>query len=329
MTYAAITGWGRYAPEKVITNQELERTVETSDEWIQSRTGIQRRHVVAPGQATSDLAAAAARIALERAGVAPEELDLVVVATTSPDLLLPSTGALLQTKLGAVNAGAMDMNAACCGFLYALSAVTAMIKGGGLRKVLLCGAETISPFLDWQDRNTCVLFGDAAGAVVLEATDKPRGLHAYKLGALPGTAEMLWIKAGATLNPPTPERLAAKEHFIQMNGAEVFKHAVRSMVECSLDVLGQVGKTVADVDLMIPHQANLRIIEATAKRLEVPMEQVFVNIQEYGNTSAATIPVAIAEAAEAGRLKDGDDVLFAAFGGGLTMAAGFLTWGGK
>ena len=326
--YAAITGWGHYAPERVIPNTELEATVKTSDEWIQSRTGIQRRHVVAPGQATADMAGRAARIALERAGVTPEELDLIVVATTSPDFLLPSTAAVVQTQLGAVNAGAMDMNAACCGFLYALSAVTAMIKGGGVQRVLLCGAETISPYLNWQDRNTCVIFGDAGGAVVLEATTKPHGLHAYKLGAIPDTAELLWIKAGATRYPLDHERLECGEHFIQMNGAEVFKHAVRAMVESSLDVLSQVDKTPADVQLIVPHQANLRIIEATAKRLEVPMEQVVTTIQEYGNTSAASIPVALSEAAEAGRLNQGDCVLFTAFGGGLTWAAGVLTWGG-
>lgn len=327
MPYAAITGWGHYAPEHVMTNHDLERIVATSDEWIQTRTGIQRRHIVAEGQATSDLAARAARVALERAGLTPADLDLIVVATTTPDLLLPCTAALVQTKLGAVNAGTVDMNAACCGFLYALSAVTAMIKGGGVKRVLLCGAETISPYLNWEDRGTCVIFGDAGGAVVLEATEAPRGLQSYKLGAIPDTAEMLWVKAGATLYPTTHERLDNKEHLLQMNGAEVFKHAVRAMVESSLHVLQEIGKTPADVSLMIPHQANLRIIEAAAKRLDVPMDRVFVNIQEYGNTSAATLPVAISEAAEAGRLRDGDTVLFAAFGGGLTWAAGTLIWG--
>lgn len=326
---AAITGWGRYAPERVLTNEELEQIVDTNAEWIQSRTGIQRRHIVAEGQATSDMATRAARIALAKAGVQPEELDLIVVATTSPDLLLPSTAALVQTKLGAINAGVMDMNAACCGFLYALSAVTAMIRGGGVRKVLLCGAETISPFLNWQDRNTCVIFGDAGGAVILEATEQERGLQAYKLGAIPDTAELLWIKAGATLYPATHERLDQSEQYIQMNGAEVFKYAVRAMVESSVHVLQQVGKTPADVQLVVPHQANLRIIEAVAKRLNVPMEQVFVNIQEYGNTSAATLPVAIAEAADAGRMQPGDTILLTAFGGGLTWASGVLVWGGK
>jgi 3-oxoacyl-[acyl-carrier-protein] synthase-3 len=325
--YAAITGWGHYAPEKVLTNSDLEKIVATSDEWIQSRTGIKRRHIAAPGQATSDMASRAALIALEQAGLTSKDIDLIVVATTTPDLLLPSTAALVQSKLDAPQAGAMDLNAACCGFMYALSAVSAMVRGGGVRRVLLCGAETISSYLNWEDRNTCVLFGDAAGAVIVEASDAPRGLQSYKLGAIPNTAEMLWVKAGATLNPMSHERLADKEHLLQMNGAEVFKHAVRAMVDGSLNVLGQVGKTPADVDLMIPHQANLRIIEATAKRLEVPMEQVFVNIHEYGNTSAATIPVAISEAAQAGRLHDGDTVLFAAFGGGLTWAAGVLTWG--
>lgn len=325
--YAAITGWGHYAPEKVLTNTELEQIVATSDEWIQTRTGIQRRHIAAEGQATSDLATRAAQMALEQAKLTPQDIDLIVVATTTPDLLLPSTAALVQTRLHAPQAGAMDMNAACCGFMYALSAVSAMVRGGGVRRVLLCGAETISPYLNWEDRGTCVLFGDAAGAVVVEASEQPRGLQSYKLGAIPNTAEMLWIKAGATRFPLTHERLDNKEQLLQMNGAEVFKHAVRSMVEASLNVLEQVGKTPADVDLMIPHQANLRIIEATAKRLEVPMDQVFVNINEYGNTSAATIPVAISEAACAGRLHDGDTVLFAAFGGGLTWAAGVLTWG--
>ncbi|MBA3469772.1 MAG: ketoacyl-ACP synthase III [Herpetosiphonaceae bacterium] len=325
--YAAITGWGHYAPEKVLTNADLEQIVETSDEWIQSRTGIKRRHIAAPGQATADMATRAGLLALEEAGLTAKDIDLIVVATTTPDLLLPSTAALVQSKLDAPQAGAFDMNAACCGFMYALSAVSAMVRGGGVRRVLLCGAETISSYLNWEDRNTCVLFGDAAGAVIVEASDQPRGLQSYKLGAIPNTAEMLWVKAGATLRPMNQERLDNKEQLLQMNGAEVFKHAVRSMVDGSLNVLGQVGKTPADVDLMIPHQANLRIIEATAKRLEVPMEQVFVNIHEYGNTSAATIPVAISEAARAGRLHDGDTVLFAAFGGGLTWAAGVLTWG--
>ncbi len=329
MPYAAITGWGHYAPERVIPNTELEQMVETNDEWIRTRTGIQRRHVVAPGQATSDLATRAATVALERAGLQAADLDLVIVATTSPDLLLPSTAALVQTKLGAHNAGAMDMNAACCGFMYALSAASAMIKGGGVQRILLCGAETISPYINWQDRNTCILFGDAAGAVVLEASDKPHGLHAYRLGAIPNTAEMLWIKAGATLNPITHASLDRHENCIQMNGSEVFKHAVRAMVDASLDVLKQVDCNPADIDLLIPHQANLRIIEAVAKRLELPLERTVINIQEYGNTSAASIPLALAEAADAGRLHTGDKVLLAAFGGGLTWAAGFLTWGGR
>jgi 3-oxoacyl-[acyl-carrier-protein] synthase-3 len=327
MPYAAITGWGHYAPEHVMTNHDLEKIVATSDEWIQTRTGIQRRHIVAEGQATSDMAARAGRIALERAGLAAADLDLIVVATTTPDMIVPCTAALVQTRLGAVNAGTLDMNAACCGFLYALSAVTAMIRGGGVRRVLLCGAETISPYLNWEDRGTCVIFGDAAGAVVLEASEERRGLQSYKLGAIPDTAEMLWVKAGSTLYPATHERLDNKENTLKMNGAEVYKYAVRAMVDSSLHVLKEIGLTTADVDLMIPHQANLRIIEAAARRLEVPMEQVFVNIQEYGNTSAATLPVAISEAAEAGRLHDGDTVLFAAFGGGLTWAAGTLIWG--
>lgn len=327
--YAAITGWGHYAPEKVLTNHDLEQIVDTNDEWIRTRTGIERRHIAAEGQATSDFCVEAAKQALDRAGLKPEDLDLIVVATTSPDLLLPVTAALVQTKLNAVNAGVMDMNAACCGFLSALSAVNAMIKEGGVQRVLLCGAETISPFLNWKDRNTCVLFGDAGGAVILEATDKQRGLQAYKLGAIPNTAELLWIQNGATLFPMTAERLYQPGQYIQMNGAEVFKHAVRAMVESSHDVLHKMGKTISDVDIMIPHQANLRIIEAAAKRLDVSMDKVFINLQEYGNTSAGTIPVAISEAANAGRLKEGDTVLFAAFGGGLTYAAGLLTWGGK
>ena len=327
MTYAAITGWGHYAPDRVITNHDLEKIVATSDEWIQSRTGIQRRHAVAEGQATSDMAARAARIALDGAGLSPEDLDLIVVATTTPDLLLPCTAALVQTKLGAVNAGTMDMNAACTGFLYALSAVTAMVKCGGVKRVLLCGAETITPYLNWEDRGSCVIFGDAAGAVIIEPTEQQRGLQSYKLGAIPNTAEMLWVKSGATLYPTTHERLDNNEHLLQMNGTEVFKHAVRAMADSSLHVLKEIGKTVSDVDIMIPHQANLRIIEATARRLHVSMDKVFINIQEYGNTSAATLPVAIAEAAIAGRLNDGDLVLLAAFGGGLTWAAGTLIWG--
>ncbi len=326
--YAAIAGWGKYLPQRVLTNADLERMVDTSDEWIRTRTGILERRIAADGESSATMAVQAARQALERAELAPFALDLIIVATATPDYLFPATACLVQDALGAIHAGAFDMEAACSGFLYALVVATQFIRAGSCENVLVVASETLSRITNWQDRNTCVLFGDGAGAVVLRATRRERGLLASTLGAYGAGADLLILPAGGSARPPSPETVNGGQHYIQMKGNEVFRFAVRMMGQASQEVLEKAGLTIDDVALFIPHQANLRIIQAVGERLGIPEERVYVNLPRYGNMSAATIPIALCEAAEEGRLKDGDIVLAAAFGAGLTWAAAALSWGG-
>lgn len=326
MPMVRIVSTGRYLPERVLTNQELESMVDTTDDWIRERTGIRERRIAAEGESTADMGAAAARIAMERAGVEPEDIDMLVLSTATPDRLLPSTACDMQALLGCTNAAAMDVTAACTGFLYALGLVEGLIAMGRADTVLVVASEKMSAITDWTDRNTCVLFGDAAGAVVVQRTDSESGILSQYMRSDGRLGELLWRPAGGADIPIDAKVIDDKSHLLQMEGPETFRHAVRSMTDASEQALTKAGLTGADVDLMVPHQANLRIIQATAKYAGIPMEKVVVNLDRYGNTSSATIPVAIDEAVEAGRLKEGDILLTAAFGAGFTWGSIAMRW---
>ncbi len=323
--YSAITGWGMQVPEKVLTNADLERMVETSDEWITSRTGIKQRHIASPGETASTLSIAAARKALDRAGLSGKDLDLIIVATVCADYPFPSTANLVQHALGA-QCGAFDMQAACSGFLYALSTAHQFIANGSARHALVIGVEVLSRVVDYQDRTTCVLFGDGAGAVILSANDEPGGLLGFTIGSDGARPELLWIPVGGSAEPVTEETLRERRQYVQMQGSEVYKFATRIMGTAMEEALAHAGMTAADMDLFIPHQANLRIIEVAARRLNLPPEKVFVNIANYGNTSAAAIPIALCEAVDQGRVFPGAHLGMVAFGAGLTWAAAVVKW---
>jgi len=323
---ARITGTGSCIPEKVLTNKDLEKIIDTTDEWILTRTGIRERRIAAEGQFTSDLATTAARNALEMAGVAPEEIDLIVLGTISADYPWPSTACIVQENLGAKNASAFDLSAACSGFVYALSMATAQIESGRIKKAVVIGAETLSRIVDWEDRNTCVLFGDAAGAVVLEACDGEQGVLSTHLHSDGSYLNLLYQPGFGTRHMPSAEGLQDRGYFLKMQGNEVFKVAVRMLTEVAQEAVAFNGMTMADVDLFIPHQANIRILEATAKRLGLPDDKVYINVDRFGNTSAATIPVALDEANRAGQIKKDDILLFDAFGGGFTWGAALIRW---
>lgn len=326
MIRARITGTGSYIPEKVLTNADLEKFLDTSDEWIRTRTGITERRVAADHENTSDLATKAAERALEMAGVKAEELDGIVVGTITGDYPWPATACIVQANLGAVNAGAFDVSAACSGFLYALSTASDRIQAGNAKKILVIGAEILTRICDWEDRNTCILFGDGAGAVLLEASEGDHGILSTHLHADGTQLELLYQPGFATRIVPSIEAFERKEHFLKMQGNEVFKVAVRSMADAGKEALAANGMTADDVSLFIPHQANLRILEATAKRLKLTDERTYINVDRFGNTSGATIPIALDEANRAGRIKDGDILLFDAFGGGFTWASALVRW---
>lgn len=326
MIRARITGTGSYVPEKVLTNLDLEKFLDTSDEWIRARTGIAERHVAADDENTSDLATRAAERALEMAGVKPEELDCIVVGTITGDYPWPATACIVQANLGAVNAGAFDVSAACSGFLYALSTASDRIQAGNARKILVIGAEILTRIIDWEDRNSCILFGDGAGAVVLEAAEGDHGVLSTHLHADGKQLKLLYQPGFSTKIVPSAEALQNKDHFLKMQGNEVFKVAVRSLTDAGKEALAANNMTAADVSLFIPHQANLRILEATAKRLDLTDDRTYINVDRFGNTSGATIPIALDEVNRAGRLKEGDILLFNAFGGGFTWASALLRW---
>lgn len=323
--FAAITGVGCALPHRVLTNAQLEKMVDTDDQWIVQRTGIRERRIADENTATSDLSIAAAREALADAGVEPGDLDLIIVATVTPDHAFPATACLVQRGLGAWGAAAFDLEAACTGFIYGLSVADQFIRSGTYQKVLVIGAETLSKITDYTDRNTCVLFGDGAGAAVLEPAEQP-GLMAVELGADGRGADLLVQHAGGSRKPASAATVAAREHFIEMGGREVFKFAVRIMGEASEKVLAAAGRDPGDIGLLIPHQANLRIIESARKRLGIQESKVYVNLDRYGNMSAASIPVALAEASQQGRICAGDTLLLVGFGGGLTWGAALLNW---
>ncbi|TKH43095.1 beta-ketoacyl-ACP synthase III [Paenibacillus sp. FSL R10-2782] len=321
-----VIGTGKYVPEKILTNKDLEAIVETSDEWIVSRTGIQERHIAAPEQATSDLAYEAAIKALASAGMTAQDLDLIIVATVTPDMAFPSTACILQDKLGAKGAAAFDLSAACSGFVYGLATATSFIKTGIYNNALVIGADCLSRITDYTDRNTCVLFGDGAGAVVIGEVPEGRGFQSFDLGAEGAGGGLLKLEAGGSRLPASADTVENKQHYIYMNGREVFKFAVRVMGTATVDVLEKAGLSKDDIDVFVPHQANIRIIQSAMQRLDLPEEKVVINVHKYANTSAASIPLALVEAAEEGRMKEGDRVLMVGFGGGLTWGASVLVW---
>ncbi len=323
-----ILGTGSYAPKQILTNEDLSKMVDTSDEWIRARSGIRERRIAAPDEATSDLAVHAARLALEDAGLPASEIDLVIVATITPDYPMPSTACVVQSKLGIKSSAAcFDVNAACSGFIYALDTACAMISSGRYKKALVIGAEKLSSVVNWKDRGTCLLFGDGAGAAVVGAGHQSgTGLLGTRLGALGDDTELLFIPAGGSRTPASAKSVAAGDHFIKMKGKEVFKLAVRVMEEAARDILEQHGLSANQIGLVIPHQANLRIIDAIAQYLELPVERFFVNVDRYGNTSAASIPIALDEARRVGRIKRGDLTLLVAFGAGLTYGSALIRW---
>lgn len=327
---SSIIGTGSYMPEKVLTNDDLSKIVDTSDEWITTRTGIRERRIAAEDQATSDMAAEAARRALADAGVSPEEVNLIVVATVTPDMFFPSTACFVQKKIGASNAVCFDISAACSGFLYALQVARHFINTGNRTTALVIGAEKLSSLINWQDRNTCVLFGDGAGAVVIrraeEGEDAPGRVLSTVMGSDGNLADLLKVPGGGSACPITAENALSRPNTIHMEGRETFKHAVTRMCQASEQALEMAGLTKEDITLIIPHQANLRIIQAIADRLGLPHDKAFINLDKYGNTSAATIPVALDEANRAGRLKRGDILLLVAFGGGFTWACSVVRW---
>jgi len=325
---AVITGWGCYTPSRVLTNADLERIVDTSDEWITSRTGIKERRIAGDGETTSTMSVRAARAALEKAHMRGQDIQQVIVGTASPDYLFPATACLVQSEIGATRAGAFDVEAACTSFISALAIARAMIVAGMIENALVIGAETLSRLLNWKDRTTCVLFGDGAGAAVLEATNASVGIESTVLHGDGSKGELLMVPAGGSKIPATADTVERGLHFITMAGGEVFKLAVKSMADAAEEAIAEAGLTLDDIDIMIPHQANLRIIEGVGKRLHFPSEKVFVNIQRYGNTSAASIPIAMCEAESTGRLRRGDKVLLVAFGGGFTWGASVLEWFG-
>ncbi|NOX64101.1 MAG: ketoacyl-ACP synthase III [Chloroflexi bacterium] len=327
--YAHITGWGKALPDRVVTNDELAQIVDTSDEWIRTRTGIHQRYVaIDANETTATLGARAARAALEKADLPIGKLDLIICATSSPEHLFPSTASLIQDALGATRAGAFDLSAACSGFVYGLALARGMIASGQADNVLVVGAETLSRIVDWSDRNTCVLFGDGAGAVLLQASATPGGVLSTVLGSDGSGGDLLAVPAGGSKQPATLETVAAGQHFIKMDGRAVFRFATRVMADATREVLGKAGLEVGDVDLVIPHQANERIIRLSMKQLGLPEEKVFINLQYYGNTSTASIPIALCDAIEQERLQPNDNMVMVGFGAGLTWAASAIKWVG-
>ncbi len=325
--YANVVGWGKYVPSQVITNADLEKTLDTSDEWIFTRTGIRQRHIASPGENTSTMSIAAAEEALENAGVRARDLGLIIVATSSPDYLTPPVSSQVQHGLGAKDVGAFTLVAGCPGFVYGLATAQQFIVSGACDNVLVVGAELISRFTDWNDRTTAVLFGDGAGAAVLQVSDKPSGVLSYVLGSDGSGAEHLILPGGGTAAPPSQETLDQGLQYLRMNGRQIFRFATRVLGKALHQAIRQAGLSTDDIDLFVPHQANSRIIESAARYVGLPREKVFINIEKYGNTSAASIPIAMCEALEQGRIKAGDTVAFVAFGAGLTWASAVVELG--
>lgn len=322
----AFAAVGAYVPEKVLTNADLEKMVDTTDEWITTRTGIQERRIACESEFTSDMASKAARIAMERAGVTAEEIDLIIVATITPDMMFPSTACLVQQKIGANRAAAFDIEAACSGFIYALEIAQQFIASHTYNTVLVIGAEKLSSIIDWKDRNTCVLFGDGAGAAILQSRGNTHGLLTACMGADGSKAGLLSMPAGGSRQPATLESVNARLHYLRMDGKETFKNAVNAMYQAAQEALRRCEIDISQIKLVIPHQANRRIIDAVGERLAARPEQVFINLHKYGNTSAASVAIALDEAVQAGLIQRGDLVLLVVFGAGLTWGAAVIQW---
>ena len=321
----SITGLGCQVPERVVTNDELSTMMDTSDEWIRERTGIRERRIAADDEALSDLCLPAARLALEDAGLEGSDIDLIIVATVTPDMAFPSTGAILADQLGAGDAAAYDLSAGCTGFMYALAQAYGMLAGGLAQRALVVGGDVLSKLMDWTDRSTTVLFGDGAGAVVLERVGEG-GFLGFELGADGSGGPQLYLPAGGSRLPTTAETVADRQHFVRMNGREVFKFATRVLVSSAEAVLATCGRTIEDVDVYVPHQANVRIIEHARKKLGIPEEKVVIDVDRFGNTSSGSIPLALADAREDGRLQAGKLVLMTGMGAGLTWGSGLIEW---
>lgn len=326
--YAHITGWGMAIPEKVLTNHDLTQIVQTNDEWIRSRTGIEERRIAANDQTTASLATDAALKALKLANLHPARLDLIIVTTSSPEHIFPATACLVQDRIGAINAGAFDLLAACTGFIYGLDMAAQSIRSGSIKNALVIGSETLSRIVNWEDRDTCILFGDGAGAFVLQASEQPGGVMASVLRSDGSGGDLLSVPGGGSRFPTNQESLNRGLHFIHMNGREVFRFATRVMAQATEEVAEASNLTKDIIDLIIPHQANYRIIEAASRGLKIPIEKFMINLDRYGNTSTASIPVATCEAIQQGRLKEGDNVIFVGFGAGLTWGALAVQWTG-
>lgn len=321
-----ILGTGKYVPESILTNKDLEQMVETNDEWIVTRTGMKERRIASEAEATSDLAYHAAVIALKNAGITAQDLGLIIVATVTPDMVFPSTACILQDRLGAKNTAAFDLSAACTGFIYGLANAANFIATGTYKYALVVGAECLSRITDYTDRNTCILFGDGAGAVILGAVEEGRGFRSFELGADGSGSELLTVRGGGSRVPASAHSLENKLHYISMAGAEVYKFAVRIMGNAAEEALHKAGLTKQDIDLLVPHQANIRIIQSALSRLELSEEKCIINLHKYGNVSAASIPIALAEAVEENRVQVGNCIVLVGFGGGLTWGAAVLIW---
>jgi len=328
MTYAHITGWGMAVPEKILTNDEISKMVDTNDEWIRSRTGIAERRIAAEDESSATLASDAALRALEVANLKASDLDLVIVASSSPEHIFPATASIVQDRIGATSAGAFDLSAACTGFIFALNMAAQAIRSGAVENAVVIGAETLSRFVDWTDRNTCILFGDGAGAFVLQANEEPGGVLSAVMHSDGSGADLLAIPAGGSKNPASEETLREGSHFVRMDGKGVFRFATRVMARATKETLEKAGIELDEISLVIPHQANIRIIEAAARGLKMPMDRFMINLDRYGNTSTASIPIATVEAIESGRLKAGDKIVLVGFGGGLSWGALVAQWSG-
>jgi 3-oxoacyl-[acyl-carrier-protein] synthase-3 len=326
MPRAHVTGWGRYAPAQVLTNADLEKMVDTSDEWIRSRTGIRERRVAAAHETTASMGAVAGLRAIRTAGLEPDDIDLILLATLTPDYWMPSTAALVKEAIGNTRATAFDVMAACSGFVYGFATAQAYIQAGLAKHVLVIGAELLTRFLDYTDRSTCILFGDGAGAVVLSASDEPGGALGVEMTTEPQGAYMIWLPAGGSKAPPSAGTIARGEHYVRMEGNQTYRFATKTMATTALESIRRSGLQPGDIDLFIPHQANVRIIEAVAKGLDLPMDKMFINLDKYGNTSAASVPIALAEAVNEGRVEIGDNVTIVAFGAGFTSGAVTIEW---
>jgi 3-oxoacyl-[acyl-carrier-protein] synthase-3 len=325
---AHITGWGMAVPERVLTNQDLAQMVDTDDAWIRDRTGIEERHIASPEDTSASLAASAAQKALEIANLSPEDVELIIVATSSPEHIFPATACLVQDRIGANKAGAFDLSAACTGFIFALNMAAQSIRSGAIKNALVIGAETLSRVVDWKDRNTCILFGDGAGAFVLQASETPGGILSGVMRSDGSGGDLLTLPAGGSFMPASIDTVQQGMHFIKMNGREVFRFATRVMANATREAVEKAGLTLEDIHLIVPHQANMRIIEAAARSLALPIERCVVNLDRYGNTSTASIPIATVEAMEMGRVKTGDRLVFVGFGAGLTWGALVVEWSG-